>query len=240
MFLPQRPYLPLGTLRAAISLSRSARDLRRTTRSRRRSRALRPRRFRRCARPGRALGQDALARPAAARRLRARAPASADMGVHGRGDLGPRRGQSGLHAVALRRGAVGRLDPVHRAPAGPRSVPHPDAAHPQDRRRQGRPRPRRPQAPVEPALAQGPQAPARRSQRIDRKAPCHSIDARRIANAGQTRHEARPEPPLKLTGAAITFLPGEGMRVVRDARSTSAIRHPRAARRKHLTRPTGR
>ena len=103
MFLPQRPYLPLGHAAGRPLLSGRARDAS-TTRT---VRAALERCGLRRVRRDRSTSDERwdktpVARPAAARRLRPRAAAPARMGVHGRGDLRPRRREPGLHAVAVR------------------------------------------------------------------------------------------------------------------------------------------
>ena len=125
---------PLGNVAGRHQLPGLARDLRRRPGAGS-ARALRPGRVRRDARQARALGPEPVAGPTAAGGLRPRAAAPAQMGVHGRGDFGPRRGEPGLHAGAVRKRADGGERPVDRAPARPRGVPHPHPSHPQDQGR---------------------------------------------------------------------------------------------------------
>ena len=126
-FLPQRPYLPLGTLRNALSLSEPARRLLRCGRATS-TRAVRSRQSHRQARPGGALGQGAVARRAGAPRLRAAAPAQAGLGLSRRGDSRARRRQPTPRHGPVRRRAEEDDRVEHRSPSGSRRLPHPDAS----------------------------------------------------------------------------------------------------------------
>jgi energy-coupling factor transporter ATP-binding protein EcfA2 len=126
MFMPQRPYLPLGSLRAAIAYPAPARRFPdaaiRAALERAGCRTFPP------AGGGGAMGPHPLARGAAAACLRAPAAAPAALGVHGRGDGGAGRGEPGRDdAHLLGRPRRQRAD-LDRSPARPRRLSRPDAA----------------------------------------------------------------------------------------------------------------
>src|SRR3546814_9520530 len=74
------------------------------------------------------MGQDPVARAAAAARLRPAAAAPAALGLPRRGDGRPRRGEPGDGDVDLRPRTAGDDHREHRAPTGPGGVPHAQAA----------------------------------------------------------------------------------------------------------------
>jgi len=116
MFMPQRPYLPPGTLRAGRELPRRARPLRRRGRARR-ARAGRSWPPRAVARPHGALGPAAVAGRAAAPGLRATAAPCAALDHARRRDRRPGRGPPPARALDLRARACRRDG----APLRPRS-----------------------------------------------------------------------------------------------------------------------
>ena len=87
----------------------------------------RPRPPARPARRDRTLGPHPVRRRAAAGRLRPHPDPQARLDLHGRGDLGARRGGPGERHEAPDRGTAGDIDGQHRPPAGARSLPYPRA-----------------------------------------------------------------------------------------------------------------
>ena len=125
-FLPQRPYLPLGTLRNAVTYPQSPGRLFRC-RCSTGAPALRPRQSHHQARPGRTVGPRAVARRAGAHRLCEASPAQAGLDLPRRGDRRTRRRQPAAHHGAVRRRAEGGGRPEHRPPPGSRRLLHKDA-----------------------------------------------------------------------------------------------------------------
>ena len=133
LFLPQKPYIPIGALRDAVAYPGAAADFGddaiRTTLAEVGSAATRRA-------PGRRaeLEPAALRRRAAAAGDRARAAAQTGLAVHGRGDVGPRRGERKAALRARRAAPAGCDAREHRAPPG-RGGLSPEALQPRARRR---------------------------------------------------------------------------------------------------------
>ena len=125
-FMPQKPYFPLGTLRDALHYPVAPEGI--TDEVLKDDAAQgRPRPSARPARRDRALGPHPVGRRAAAGRLRPHPDPQARLDLHGRGDLGARRGGPGERHEAPDRGAARDLGGQHRPSAGPRSLPYPRA-----------------------------------------------------------------------------------------------------------------
>ncbi len=122
LVLPQRPYLPLGSLRGALAYPgpenaftpQQIDDV---------LEAVRARRLARPARRDRLLGRQALGRRAAEVVDRARAAAKAAMAPARRGDLRARRGGRSRALPAVARQAAGHCHHLHRPPREPGPVP---------------------------------------------------------------------------------------------------------------------
>ncbi len=124
LVLPQKPYLPLGSLRGALAYP-GPNEFFRTGRDRGGPDRDRPRRAQIEARRDRLLGRPAFGRRAAAALHRPGAPAKARLAVPRRGDFGARRACRG-HAVWAAVGtATGHGDRLDRPPFEPDPLPRP-------------------------------------------------------------------------------------------------------------------
>ena len=124
LVLPQRPYLPLGTLRGALAYPGPEECLHACgdRRSGRRGGAF-P--LARAARPDRLLERQAVRRREAAAVDRARAAAKARLAVPRRGDQRARRGLGGRSLPPIAQAAPGCGDRLDRPPREPGAVPRP-------------------------------------------------------------------------------------------------------------------
>ncbi len=116
LFLPQRPYLPIGTLREVLSYPERARGSTMAPAAKALKRACSAT----CpaARRERQLVAGAVGRRAAAARLRARAASPAELALHRRRHVGARHEDGGAALRAAEGALARRRDRQHRASAG--------------------------------------------------------------------------------------------------------------------------
>ena len=124
LVLPQRPYLPLGTLRGALAYP-GPEDVLHACGDRRSGRRGGAFPVARAARPDRLLERQAVRRREAAAVDRARAAAKARLAVPRRGDQRARRGLGGRSLPPAAQAAPGCGDRLDRPPLEPGAVPRP-------------------------------------------------------------------------------------------------------------------